>query len=185
MRTERILMILFCFSSLIVVVLLSFKIVLALTAFTASQQQTINFLTDDADLSSPYTDKEKAHLEDVKKVMTLMDYLFYATLLISTLIITSFRQQKEKTLLFLKWSGITIVASVVVMILFLLFDFSAVFTLFHQLFFPQGNWLFPVDSLLIQTFPLEFFENISIKIFGLSFGIGLIMMNVQRILKLL
>lgn len=166
-------------------VLLSFKIVLALTAFTASQQQTIDFLTDDADLSLPYTDKEKAHLEDVKKVMTVVDYLFYATLLISTLILTSFKRQEEKILLLLKWSGIALVVSVMVMILLLLLDFTTVFTLFHQLFFPQGNWLFPADSLLIQTFPLEFFTTISLKIFALIFGIGLIMMNVQRIQKLL
>jgi hypothetical protein len=35
-------------------------------------------------------------------------------------------------------------------------DFDALFTWFHGLFFAEGTWLFPPDSLLIQLFPLPF-----------------------------
>jgi hypothetical protein len=34
--------------------------------------------------------------------------------------------------------------------------FNPLFTFFHQLFFPQGNFSFPVESLLIQSFPPMF-----------------------------
>jgi integral membrane protein (TIGR01906 family) len=37
-----------------------------------------------------------------------------------------------------------------------LIAFGPFFTLFHEIMFPQGNWEFPADSLLIQTFPEPF-----------------------------
>ena len=35
-------------------------------------------------------------------------------------------------------------------------DFDALFSAFHGLFFAEGTWMFPGDSLLIQTFPEQF-----------------------------
>lgn len=35
-------------------------------------------------------------------------------------------------------------------------DFNAFFGVFHALLFPQGNWTFPADSLLICMLPLNF-----------------------------
>ena len=35
-------------------------------------------------------------------------------------------------------------------------DFNAFFGIFHALLFPQGNWTFPADSLLICMLPLDF-----------------------------
>ncbi len=35
-------------------------------------------------------------------------------------------------------------------------DFMGFFGAFHGLFFPQGNWTFPVDSLLITMYPTHF-----------------------------
>ena len=37
-----------------------------------------------------------------------------------------------------------------------LFDFDALFSAFHGLFFAEGTWTFASDSLLIQTFPESF-----------------------------
>lgn len=37
-----------------------------------------------------------------------------------------------------------------------LVDFSGLFTMFHRLFFSQGNWQFAFDSLLICALPTEF-----------------------------
>lgn len=39
----------------------------------------------------------------------------------------------------------------------MLVPFDIVFRWFHVLFFPQGNWMFPADSTLIQFYPQEFF----------------------------
>ena len=38
-------------------------------------------------------------------------------------------------------------------------DFDALFTAFHGLFFAEGTWMFASDSLLIQTFPEQFWAS--------------------------
>lgn len=62
-----------------------------------------------------------------------------------------------------RWLGGVLVATgLVVIIVFgalgvwAVADFSSLFAAFHQLFFNQGNWTFPYDSLLICALPTEF-----------------------------
>ncbi|OGS93272.1 MAG: hypothetical protein A2061_00695 [Gallionellales bacterium GWA2_59_43] len=43
------------------------------------------------------------------------------------------------------------------MLILLTLNFSASFVQFHTLFFQQGTWQFSEDSLLIRTFPEQFF----------------------------
>ena len=38
------------------------------------------------------------------------------------------------------------------------FAFDTLFTLFHEVFFPQGNWEFPVDSNMIRLYPYAFWQ---------------------------
>ncbi len=45
-----------------------------------------------------------------------------------------------------------------------LLPFDSIFTKFHQIFFPQGNWQFPADSTIIQFYPFEFFFKYSVFI---------------------
>ena len=35
-------------------------------------------------------------------------------------------------------------------------DFNGLFAAFHAVLFPQGNWMFSYDSLLIGMYPLDF-----------------------------
>lgn len=37
--------------------------------------------------------------------------------------------------------------------------FEPFFIAFHKIFFPQGNWSFPTDSILIQLYPEQFWVN--------------------------
>jgi len=53
--------------------------------------------------------------------------------------------------------------------------FDQAFILFHLLLFPQGNWTFAADSLLIETFPLEFFMRMSLLIFLQTLVLGAIL----------
>lgn len=53
-----------------------------------------------------------------------------------------------------------------------LLSFSLLFEKFHELLFPQGNWTFAADSLLIQTFPLQFWVNEAILVL-----IGVVLTN--------
>ena len=98
---------------------------------------------------------------------------FYFCLLILTLILT-YHKKEQKKLLF--YGGIITIAFLLISLVLSIISFNFMFTLFHNLFFPQGNWLFPANSLLIQTFPLGFFISISYKIFLLSLILGIIIL---------
>ena len=173
--------------------LLGYKLVLLSSPLTIEQQQTIDYLKgknelpqrqlplrglpsiineNDHEQDEPeiknYTEAEILHLEDVRAVMNKIDYLFYGLLLLNIFLLSCFRNRKLELLKWLKAGSIIAIISAVAIFLAILFGFNYFFTLFHYLFFPQGNWLFPADSLLIKTFPPDFFMLLGLKIFVLS-----------------
>lgn len=167
------------FTSFITALLLfPYKIVLALTPLTAAQQQTIDFLIKDQKLDLPYTKEEIAHLQDVQNVMQAANYLFYlSALILGVIIYLNYKNNRHQNnnskkngnlLQKLRTGSSSALIVLVLVLIFILLDFDSVFTMFHQVFFPQGNWQFAADSLLIQTFPLPFFTAIGLKIFLLT-----------------
>jgi len=176
--------IIFSISTFIFLLLLSYHLSIYRIPLNSNQQQTIDFVRNtfgmenklNINLMLNYTSAESSHLNDVKKVMRMVNFFFYFSLIVIILMLTYYRKEKEELVKLLYYGGITtLVALGSIFILSLLF-FNQAFTIFHLLFFPQGNWIFPIDSLLIQTFPLDFFIGISkmIFIFGLLFGLLLI-----------
>ena len=176
MKKETVLIILFCPLLLIFLLLFSYKTTLFFTPLTVEQENTLHFLQGKEELKLEYTVNEISHLNDVKKVMGFMGYFLYGVLVILTGILTYYRKNKLYLRKLLFYGGIFSVAVILMKLVFilLLFDFS--FAIFHSLFFPQGNWQFPADSLLIQTFPQEFFVKIGTIIFvqALFLGMGII-----------
>ena len=53
--------------------------------------------------------------------------------------------------------------------------FGPLFTFFHRVFFPQGNWQFPTDSYLIRTFPEPFWISATALILVLMMLAGLLL----------
>jgi len=165
--------ILFIALATIFLFLISFNFVLNFSEKTPAQEEVFAFLNDEPQEQKEtreiepietktlksYTHQEIAHLDDVKSLMKKVDWFFY--LLIPLLTILFIRLRKEKEVLldsFLTIGKITIAFAALLRFLTLYF-FEEAFVFFHLVFFPQGNWMFPVDSMLIQTFPLEFFIN--------------------------
>src|SRR3989344_674426 len=186
--STKVLTVLFCILLPIFLMLFSYKMALEFTALDTNQESTVKYLQDRGDLSLGesslnYTANEVSHLEDVKGVMKIIDYLFYFSLLVLTLILTFYRKKKEETKKLLFYGGITTVIMLGMILLFLLLSFHSAFTVFHNLFFPQGNWQFASDSLLIQTFPLGFFIGMSYKIFVQSLIYGIIFILLYFLLK--
>lgn len=143
------------------------------------QEQVFNFLDEKEGLEG-FTAGEISHLEDVKKVMKFADYLFYILFLMLSLILTYNRKDKKFTLRLLKFGGIGTIVFVLLILIFTLVSFNFSFTVFHKIFFPQGNWTFPFDSKLIQTFPLEFFIEVSRNMFVLSLVLGVLIVGIGR-----
>lgn len=160
-----------CFILSIFTLLFSYHTTLFFFPQTINQENTIDYLTNNHPLLQNYTAAELSHLQDVQKVMSMADNLFYVSLvLILLLIISGFKRKLLPQMLL--YGGISIVAVIGLILILTLISFNSSFTVFHEIFFPQGNWQFPSDSLLIQTFPLDFFIKIAFTIFIQTFCWG-------------
>ena len=76
-------------------------------------------------------------------------------------------------------AGVTVLVVFVALGVIAATDFTRFFGWFHQVFFSQGNWTFPYDSLLICSLPTEFWVGmgviwlaVSILVSILSIAIG-------------
>jgi uncharacterized membrane protein len=107
-----------------------------------------------SDISHCLSPQEFAHLRDVQ---VLLQYSYFL-LSLALLILRSTTQKQHKLFLFTIY---------IFTALIFLFNFEPVFTLFHYLFFPQGNWAFSANSYLIQHYPSAVWLS---SFIGLLFG---------------
>lgn len=63
---------------------------------------------------------------------------------------------------------IVILAAFAALGVWALFDFNGLFAAFHSVLFPQGNWTFAYDSLLICMYPLDFWVGMAIIWFAVT-----------------
>ena len=70
--------------------------------------------------------------------------------------------------------GILLIVAFVGLVVWAIVDFNGFFTMFHQLFFSQGNWQFPYDSLLICSLPTAFWMGMGIVCAVVAFLLSLI-----------
>lgn len=124
------------------------------------------------ELEFDYTEKELIHLEDVKKLINLLEIVLY--ILIVLIILIMFLSKENMFII----SGIITIGIVV---LLFLFDFSFLFTKFHEILFTNDYWLLDSNTLLIKTYPIEFFvsffKRLVLNIIITSFilmGVGLL-----------
>ena len=174
MKKETLQLIIFCITLPVFLTLFSYKIVLLFSDLDPAQQNTIDFVQGEEELQLNYTSKEISHLQDVKEVMRWTEIVFFVSLLFSTLIITTHRKRKKALRKLFFFGGLTTTIGILMVLFFSLVSFPLTFTIFHHLFFPQGNWMFAADSMLIQTFPGRFFFGLSVKIFLLTLLLGII-----------
>ncbi len=183
MNQNKILQITFIILLPLLILLFSYNTTVFFIDKNPAQQNTIDYLQNKESLQLNYTTSELSHLQDVKKVMGATNLIFYGILFVILVILAySFRDKKQFTRL-LRWGGIATIIFVLIILLAILISFNYTFTLFHQLFFPQGNWLFSADSLLIQTFTIEFFINLSYIIFLQTLSWGIILIIISWLLK--
>ncbi|MCF8013567.1 TIGR01906 family membrane protein [Candidatus Woesearchaeota archaeon] len=142
-------------------------------------KNTINYLLGKEKLKGKYTENEIKHMKDVKKIYTTINIISLTCLLIIILSIIYFTKNKQEKQIIrsLKISSITIIIMGLLLIALTLFNFQSTFTIFHNIFFPQGNWLFPYNSLLITLYPNKFFINTANYSFLASTIISLIILG--------
>lgn len=105
-----------------------------------------------------YNAQSVAHLRDVRAVIVPALYVVLgaSVLLVIVLVVCLVSETERAFLRGCVWAGASMIALVVAGAILGTLNFSELFTRFHQLFFAEGTWLFAPDSLLIQTFPLNF-----------------------------
>ena len=130
---------------------------------------------EDAPRSEPalFTENEYSHMADVRRVFDGAKILIPAGLFVMAIRLQRARSRSAATMLRLIRDG-ALAAGVAVAIVGIIaaVAFDAAFLLFHQVFFPQGNFLFdPATSNLLRLYPDWYWQGITFRI-GLSF-IGL------------
>lgn len=139
-----------------------------------------SFLVKQTALSEEFTDEETSHMKDVRFLFNLFRGLSIIFVLLIIIYFIYLKTKKEKGKrkktnneeLFLaktiKKASIISFLIILLLVFFVVVNFNFSFDVFHRIFFPQGNWVFPRDSLLITLFPQTFFFNIAKKIMVLS-----------------
>lgn len=124
------------------------------------------------------TEKETAHMVDVKKRVTFCAIAALFGALASVFFII--RQKKGDII------KICIGSTAVTWVLPLLFffvPFDPLFSLFHHIFFSEGTYLFSWGDLLITVYPQGFFQDFAIAIVKRAYIFGLISLVIAFCVK--
>jgi hypothetical protein len=114
-----------------------------------------------------FTKDETAHMADVRAVFRGAEYA--AALALFVLVFRIGRARRRGDALRLVRAGSLIAAGIVGAIgIAAAVAFDPLFLLFHEVFFPQGNFLFAPDSNLIRLYPEWYWQGITAGL-GLSF----------------
>ncbi len=128
---------------------------------------TLNYLLGQNELPTIFPQAEADHMSDVADLIKQGFYTLVITTLLLIVMLVFFQVLGSPEVFYKLFRGGAVFAMIVLFIvaLLVLIDFTVNFLYFHNLFFPQGNFIFPENSLLIQVFTERFFKEISIYIF--------------------
>ncbi len=107
---------------------------------------------------------------DVRNLIFKILVLFYGSLIILIILLALGPLLERKLIRRFRGTGLVfVVSSSAVLFIFIILyilsiNFSHLFNNFHLLFFPQGNFIFDSDSLLITLFPFNFFYQYFIRL---------------------
>lgn len=121
-----------------------------------------------------YDPSEASHLRDVRVV--LAGFLAAFALAFAVLAVRSVRGRREERY----WRAVgggaaALVVSFTVLGALLIVAFDPLFTLFHVIFFPGGNWAFdPTTERMVQLYPTAFWEYAAVVLAVVGIGLGVV-----------
>jgi integral membrane protein (TIGR01906 family) len=153
---------------------------------------SIDYLVNNADISylgnltfpdgSPlFNERELSHMHDVKQVVKPVLWIGYTIwfLIVGLGLWARLGGWWHEYLRGLRRGGWLTLGLVVVLGVFAGVSFWQFFTIFHELFFSGGSWLFLYSDTLIRLFPLPFWQDAFLfaglldVLVGLALGLGL------------
>lgn len=147
----------------------------------------INFLnlSNPSDFKLPTLNSSidaKIHFFEVHKIFKYLNYFLWFSLLF--IIISFIITVKNKIYLYLKISGISLMALPLILMPMFVTNFTEYFDDFHKILFRNNFWLFNPDTdPVILMLPESFFMHCLILIVSLSFLTGLILYIIYRIIS--
>ena len=122
-------------------------------------------VTTGADNTLAFTEAEVNHMHDVKWVLLVAIIAVAALFLLTLFSSISLRERSPGTIRRSLFSGAWITLGLIAVLGVMgLFNWEWLFTTFHQVFFPQGNWEFSVRSSLIRLYPPQFWIDAAIAV---------------------
>jgi len=115
----------------------------------------------------PFTADEYAHMADVRRVFDGAKLLLGACVVVLAIRVQRARARRE-ALRVVRDGSIAAAVGVLVVGAAAAVAFDPLFLLFHEIFFPQGNFLFGPDSNLIAMYPDQYWYGVTLRI-GVAF----------------
>jgi integral membrane protein (TIGR01906 family) len=153
---------------------------------------SVDYLLNNADISflgnqtfpdgsALFNQRELSHMQDVKRVVKPVLWFGWATwfFVLAIGLWARFSGSWPEYLRGLRRGGWLAVGLVAIIGIFAGVSFWQFFSLFHELFFSGGSWLFEYSDTLIRLFPLPFWEDAFLfagvldVLGGLALGLGL------------
>lgn len=148
----------------------------------------IQYLTTNADISllgdltfedgSPlFKAGELSHMEDVKAAfMPVTNLGFGLTLILFGLLLVAQRRPwRADVIRGIQRGGWLTLGLVLLIGVVAALSFWTFFESFHALFFEDDSWMFLYSDTLIRLFPLQFWQDIVLWLFGIAGGLGLLL----------
>lgn len=121
-----------------------------------------------------YDPDERSHLQDARLLLGLFLLGGGASLLGLAAAFVRWPYRRAPMWLVIGRAGLAAAGAVALLGLVSIVAFETLFTLFHQVFFPGGNWAFdPATQRLVQLYPFGFWQIAATALGALVFGLGL------------
>ncbi len=138
----------------------------------AVHRETLRYLLDQVgelprgpDGGQVFDEAERSHMEDVRgvfrgvRITWGLGGLMLAALILRGLMRRYLAPMARDAALY---AGVAVLAVALVAAI----AFVPAFLLFHQVFFPQGNYLFAPDSDLLRIYPEHYWYGVTLRVFG-------------------
>ncbi|MBQ9041733.1 MAG: DUF1461 domain-containing protein [Eggerthellaceae bacterium] len=132
-----------------------------------------------------YSENTVSHLDDCYKIMAVAFPILVvvAAIALVGLVFTGVAGNKRLVGVVLIAAGVVVMVSFVGLGVWAGVDFAGFFRTFHQLFFSQGNWEFPYDSLLICALPTEFWMGMGVVWLGVAIIVSILSIVIGKGLR--
>ena len=113
---------------------------------------------------------EYAHMADVRRVFGAFRIAAAsAAILGSVLILGVALRRRRAAVLLIRDAGLAAAIGVAAIAIAAVVAFDPLFLVFHEVFFPQGNFLFGPESNLLAVYPDQYWYGVALRI-GLTFA---------------